>query len=165
MRDLHDAARGALDDRVVIDRDVARRVAQQREVAVAAPRVAIDAVEDVVVDADVVGLPAREVRIGAEHLHRGRDVAHDVEAELDVLDLAPRARAVLVADREQHRVARLRLLPRAFHHVALDEHAARVLQLEEVLHLPRRRAGILPCERLAENIVADDDARRRELED
>ena len=165
VRDLHDAAGCALDDRVVIDRDVARRVAQKREVAVAAPRVAIDAVEHVVVDAEVVRFAARMVGIGAEHLQRRRDVAHHVAAELDVLDLAPWARAVLVAHGEQHRIAGLRLLPRALHHVALDEDAARVFQLEEIFHLPRGRAGRLPRERLAEHIVADDDLRRRELED
>ena len=57
--------------------------------------------------------------------------------ERDVLDRRPRRAAVLVAHGEEDGEAVLRVRPVALEEVALDEHAPRVLQLEEVLHRPR----------------------------
>src|SRR5262249_30231875 len=120
--------------------------------------------EDVVVDPDVVGLPARVVGVGPEELYRRGDVADQVAAEFDVLHLAPRAVAVLIAYREQDGVARLRLLPAVFHHVLLDQHAARFLKREVFLPLPLRAAAALaPRHRLAEDVAAHDDARRHKI--
>ena len=87
------------------------------------------------------------------------DVAHDVVHEGDVLDDRPRRAAVLVAHGEQDREAVLRVRPVVLEQVALDEHAARVLQLEQVLDGPRRarvgRVAHLPGQRLREVVAPD----------
>ena len=57
--------------------------------------------------------------------------------ERHVFDRRPRRAAVLVAHSEEHGEAVLGLRPVALEDVALDEHAPRVLELEQVLHRPR----------------------------
>src|SRR4029078_11992066 len=106
-----------------------------------------DAVEQVVQDPDARGLPARAIAVVAGDADPAGDVADDVVSELDLLDHAPRAMAVLVARREEDGVARLRVHPVVLEEVVFDAHAPRVLQLEDVLARParrrrRRRAGL-----------------------
>ena len=79
----------ALNDRVVIDGDVARLIGHAAAAIRPLPTAAIDAVEEIVPHDDRVGLPARVVRVDAENRNAGRHVADDVLLELDVLDLAP----------------------------------------------------------------------------
>ena len=84
-------------------------------------------------------------------------VADDIAADGDVLDDDPRRFAVLVAGREQDRIALLRVAPHVLHQVAFDEHAPRVLQLEEVLDLP---SLLSPGDRLGEMVPPEHDVLR-----
>src|SRR5262249_47079317 len=124
------------DDGVVVDGDVARAAGERQEVAVAAPRTAVDICEEIVADDDRLRLLARVVVVVAENTHAGPTVAHRVLLDRDVVALAPRTVAVLIADREEDRVARLAALPVVVERIADDRDPARVLQLEDVLHHP-----------------------------
>src|SRR5438445_538172 len=90
----------------------------------------------------------------------------DVVAEGGVVDLGPRCGPVLIADREQDRGRGLCVGPVVLEHVPLDEDAARILQLEEILDAPVgsgvSRVVDLPRERLEEVVVPHDDVRGHE---
>ena len=79
--------------------------------------------------------------------------------EDDVLDLAPRAAAILVAHREQHAEAGLARQPVVLDDIAGDPDPPCVLQLDEVLDRPLLRP---PADRLRNQVVADDDVARNE---
>jgi hypothetical protein len=124
-----------LERRVVIDGDVGHPV-QQLEQAAVAPGAA-DVLEQVVVDGDAAGAPARVVVVAPEHVDARGDVANHVVGEHHVLDHRPRRLAVLVARGEEHREAVLAVRPVVLEQVAVDDDAAGVLQLEQVLDRPR----------------------------
>ena len=128
----------------------------------AAPRLAVDVVHEVVRDAIPPALRARMSVVVARDVDGVGRVADDVVAERDVLDDRPRRLAVLVARREEDRVPGLRRRPHVLEHVALDEDAPRVLQLERVLHRPLLAA---PRERLGEVVAADRDVGGHEVRD
>ena len=108
---LQNAVGVVLDDGVVIHDDVARAAAQPHEVAVAAPFLAIDVVEQIVPDRDRARLLARVLIVVSEDRDARGAVAQDVVLEGDLFDLAPGAPAVLIADGEQDGEAHLRLQP------------------------------------------------------
>src|SRR5207237_3202687 len=86
-------------------------------------------------------------------------VTEDVLPERHVLDRAPRRSTVLVPDREEDGEPVLVVLPVVFEEIALGEHAAGVLQLEDVLDRPRPpgigRMPDLPGQGLEEVVAAD----------
>ena len=133
--DLHQYAAGVI-DRVVIDDDVRRCVAQLQEVAVTAPS-AVDVVEQIVANLEIVRLNARACMIVVpEDADAAACVPDDVVAEVDVPNRAPRTAAARVAHGQHDRPAGLRLHPVVLEDVLLDDHVARVLQLEQILDGP-----------------------------
>src|SRR5207249_6910440 len=96
-----------------------------------------DVVEQVVLDQDPPGLPAGEIVVRGEDVEPAPGVTEDVLPERHVLDRAPRCSTVLVPDGEEDGEPILVVLPVVFEEVALREHAAGVLQLEDVLDRPR----------------------------
>jgi hypothetical protein len=98
----------------------------------------------------------------------GLGAAQDVVGDGHVLHRRPWRRAVLVARAELDHEAALRLLPAALEQIAVDDHPARVLELEQVLHRPSRAREVLsitmvPGERLGEVIAANLDVGGREV--
>ncbi len=85
-----------------------------------------------------------------------------VGANHHVRDDAPRRRPVLVAHRKQNGRTRLRGLPVVLEEVVLDQHAGRVLQLEQVLDLP---AFTAPAYRLRDVVLAEHDIGWHEARD
>ena len=150
---------------VVGDRDVAGAV-EQLEQPSGAPGSA-DVQEDVVADVQPPRLLARVVVVVPEHVDAAADVPDDVVDERHVLDRRPGRAAVLIAHGEQDGEAVLRVRPVAFEDVAVDQHAARVLQLEQVLHRPRGalegRVAVLPAQRLGHVVPQHLDVRRHQL--
>ena len=96
-----------------------------------------------------------------------RDVTHVVADERHVLDHGPRRAAVLIAHGEEDRKPALGVRPVVLEEIALDQHAPGILQLEDVLHGPRRagvgRIADPPRPRLREVIAPDFDVRRHEV--
>src|SRR5438034_2389331 len=86
----------------------------------------------------------------------------DVLAYGDVFDGRPGGGAVLIADGELHGEAGLRGQPDIFEDIALDQHAAGVLELEQVLDGSPDAA---PARGLEEVVSADLDIRRHEVGD
>ena len=72
----------------MIDRDLARPSADLKEIAVASPCLAVDALEQVVGNRDAVGLPAGIIVVDAEHLNACGNVAHQVALKDNVLAVA-----------------------------------------------------------------------------
>jgi hypothetical protein len=89
----------------------------------------------------------------AEHVDRRGDVADDVVRELYRFHDTPGTGATLVARRQEDRISGLRRFPVVLEQVRFDAHAARVLELEEILDLPR---GLAPRHRPRELVVAED---------
>src|ERR1051325_2635176 len=90
-------------------------------------------------------------------------MAQDVVGEGDVLDDRPGRGAVLVAHREQNGEAVLRLYPVVLEGVPVNQHPARVLQLENILDRPgaprKTLTALLPSKRLREVVAAKLDIR------
>src|SRR5207249_5277838 len=80
------------------------------------------------------------------------DLADPVPPERHILDGRPRRRAVLIARGEEHGPALLLRFPGVFEDVPFDQHAARVLELQQVLDDPARP---LPGQWLANVVPAD----------
>ena len=103
-------------------------------------------------------LTARMNVIVAEDVDATAHVPDHVAAERHVFDHRPWRAPVLITDRKQDREAVLCVGPVVFEDVALDEHPARILELEQVLHRPRHalvaRVVFLPSQRFRE-VVAD----------
>src|SRR6185369_6353730 len=78
----------------------------------------------------------RTVVVVSHERNSASAVTDDVIDELDILHNRPWSIAVLIAYREQHGKSGLGLLPTVFHHVALDDDAAGIFQLEQVLDGP-----------------------------
>src|SRR6185369_13836614 len=129
------------------------------EPARASPIHGADVVEQVVLDQDAPGLLARKIVVRGEDVEPAPGVTEDVLPERHVLDRAPRRSTVLVPDGEEDGEPVLVVLPVVFEDVALGEHAAGVLQLEDVLDRPRppgiTRMPDLPGQGLEEMIAAD----------
>ncbi len=124
-----------LQDGIVLDLHVQRPVANQEELAVPSPA-RIDVVQQVVRNLDPLCLAAGVGAVASEQVDGGGDVPDHVISKVDVLDRGPRRLAVLVSRREEDGVPGLRAAPVVLEQVAVNPDVARVLQLEEVLHLP-----------------------------
>ena len=61
----------------------------------------------------------------------------DIVGELHVFHDEPGSSALLIPYRQQHREPVLGFLPVIFEYIAIDQHATRVLQLEDILDGPR----------------------------
>src|SRR5688500_3701054 len=116
---------------VVGDGDVAGAV-EQLEQPAGAPGLA-DVEKEVVPYLDAPRLLAWMIVVLAKHVDAAAGMPDDVVDEGDVFDRRPWRAAVLVADREENGEAVLRLRPDPLEHVAFNEHAPGVLQLEQVL--------------------------------
>ena len=162
----------AVERGVVVDHQVARsgrrgaggsrRADHEQEDAGPLPPLAVDVLEDVVLDRH----PLRQrlgVRIAPDDRQRGAGVANEVVAEGDVGGPRPRGSAVLVGGLEQHGVARLRVPPVVLEHVALDQDPPGALELEQVLDRPVRarvaRVADPPAQGLVEVVAPDLDVR------
>ena len=140
------------------------------ERAAAAPARAADVLEEVVADGDAPGGLARRDVVAAEDIDararaRGRRCSANVTSST-VDHGAPPSWLRTVKSTANPFCA---CAPVALEEIALDEHAPRVLELEEVLHRPRLAlvpglAG-LPRERLGEVVPPDLDVRRDEVRD
>ena len=89
-------------------------------------------------------------------------MANDVVSERDILHDGPRGGPALVAHREKNREAVLGSRPVVLEDVSIDEYTLGVLQLEEILDLPR---AALPTERLEDVVAAYLDIRWHEIRD
>ena len=76
--------------------------------------------------------------VGSEDVHTCPRVAENVETEGDVFNRTPGAHSTGIAWSEHDGESRLRSLPAVLHDIAVDQHAAGVLQFEEVLDRPGR---------------------------
>ena len=144
------------EDRVVRERRGARRAGQHDP--------AVDVEEQVVGDRKVHALHAGDAWpvVQSEHAHaESGGVLDDVVFERDIAHGRPGRGPVLIADREQHRMARLRVHPAVFEDVVEDSDVTGVLELEQVLH--RAPVRCLPRGRLEEVIAADCEVGRNQV--
>src|SRR5438067_10933393 len=131
-----DAVRMLLHDRVVIDRDVARASNQEERIPVASPILLVDIGQHVVANRDVARLLTGVIVLEPENRKPAACMLEQVVFEYDVLDLTPRAAAVLVANREEDADARLPARPVELNDVVTDRDPARVFQFDQVLDGP-----------------------------
>ena len=103
----------------------------------------------------------------SQDVHAVRRTANNVIREGNILGGCPWCRAILVLDFEVDCIPRLRLGPVVFKRISVNEHAARILEFQQVFDRPQgaRIAGIiaLPGEGLAEEVFSDLNVRRDEV--
>jgi len=117
------------------DPGVARIEGEELEESPRAPPIhRADVVEQVVPDQDALRLLAREIVVRGEDVEPAPGVTEDVSPERHVLDAGPRRSTVLVPDSEEDGEPVLVVLPVVLEEIALREHPAGALQLEEILH-------------------------------
>src|SRR5262245_53002454 len=134
--------RAALKDRVVVNRDVGRPTTDLREPAVrrpvcgAAPFIAVNVVNQVVLDQDSLRRLAQAAVVRPRDVEAVARMPQDVVGEGHVLSRRLRRRPILAARREEDGEADLRVRPVVFEDVLIYEHSLGVFQLEKVLDRP-----------------------------
>src|SRR4029079_16645127 len=95
----------ALTHDIVLDGDVTRTLADQRERAGASPLPHIDVVEEVVGEPHAARRSRGKVRILADNLKPAAGVTNEVLADRHILDADPRRPAVLISGGQQDGVS------------------------------------------------------------
>ena len=151
---------------VVVDRHIGGAREQLQQPA-SAPRPA-QIVKQIVLDQDAFGLLAEVVVVIAQNVDPLCGMAQDVIAEGHVFHRRPGRRAVGIAHGKEDREAILVGWPVVLEEIAVDEHSAGVLQLEEVLDGPLdagiARIADAPGQWLEEVVVPDFNIGRHEID-
>src|SRR5262245_26066749 len=165
--------RAALKDRVVIESDVDGTSDELREPAVsrpacgAAPFIAVNVVNQVVLDQDSSRRLARRGVVRPGDVEAAARMTRDVVGESHVLNRSPRRHAVFAARREEYGEAVLRARPVVFKDVLIYEQTLGVFQLEKILDRPGPSGvsgmAFLPRERFINVVQSELDVGRDQV--
>src|SRR5262245_22006450 len=164
-RAVGDNERAALEDRVVIESNVDRPPDKLREPAVsrpvggAAPFIAVNVVNQIVLDQDSLRRLARRGAVRPRDVEATARMSQDVVGESHVLSRRLRRRPILAARREEDGEAILRVRPVVFEDVLVYEQSLGVFQFEKILDRPGHSGvsgmAFLPRERLIDVVQSE----------
>src|SRR5215510_14158359 len=172
-RAVEENERAALKDSVVVNRDVGRPPDDLREPAVrrpvcgAAPFIAVNVVNQVVLDQDSLRRLARRGVVRPRDVEAIARMPQDVVGEGHVLSRRLRRHPILAARREEYGEADLRVRPVVFKDVLIYEQSLGVFQFEKILDRPGP-SGVsgmtfLPRERFIDVVQSELDVGRDQV--